>query len=99
MIQRPYGTFGAGPVAIEEIDTAEVLSNSIYIARRVQKLSSESQTGSPIDWFGAFWSGEAPANVQIMTTTLHPLFFKMSNHFEDPLSLQNPYHVFFPTVD
>jgi hypothetical protein len=81
-------TFGEGPAPVEKTGPGSTLLDSVYM---IGPIHSSSST---VDYYGYYWFGTLPSNIEVIKDEHHAFFMKASEFFEDPPSASNPYRSF-----
>jgi hypothetical protein len=85
---RAVWTFGEGPAPVEKTGPVSILLDSVYM---IGPIHSSSST---VDYYGYYWFGTLPSNIEVIKDEHHVFFMKASEFFEDPPSASNPYRSF-----
>jgi hypothetical protein len=85
---RAVWTFGEGPAPVEKTGPGSILLDSVYI---IGPIHSSSST---VDYYGYYWFGTLPPNIEVIKDEHHAFLMKASEFFEDPPSASNPYRTF-----
>lgn len=91
---RAVWTFGEGPAAVERVGPASTLSDSVYMVGPIHSNPPAPIPGSPSDYYGYYWFGSLPPNVEIIKDMHHSFFLKICDFFEETFSASNPYRSF-----
>ena len=87
---RAVWTFGESPDPIEKIGPATILSDSVYMAGPINSNPSPPISGPSSDYYGYYWFGKLPSNIEIIKDIHYDFFVKVSDFFQDPSSASNP---------
>jgi hypothetical protein len=85
---RAVWTFGEGLAPVEKTGPVSILLDSVYMIGRIHSSSST------VDYYGYYWFGTLPSNIEVIRDEHHAFFMKASEFFEDPPSASNPYRSF-----
>ncbi|KAF4626971.1 hypothetical protein G7Y89_g11181 [Cudoniella acicularis] len=92
---RAIWTFGEGPDVIERIGPASFLNDSVYMVGPVQSHPTKSTADSISEYYGYYWFGNLPSNIEVIKDMHHAFFLKVAEvFFDDSPSIQNPHRSF-----
>ena len=91
---RAVWTFGEGPEPITKTGPSSLLSDSVYMVGPIQSNPPALVPGSISDYYGYYWFGALPPNVEVIRDIHHAFFLKVSSFFGDTPSAINPYRSF-----
>lgn len=92
---RAVWTFGEGPKPIEKIGPASLLSDSVYMVGPIRSDSGSTSNPNTIsDYYGYYWFGSLPSNIEVIKDIHHAFFLKVSDFFNDTPLASNPYRHF-----
>ena len=91
---RAVWTFGEGPAPAERIGLASTLSNSVYVVGPIHSNTSIPVPGSISPYYGFYWFGDLPSNIEVIKDMHHALFVEICDFFEEAPSSDNPYRSF-----
>jgi hypothetical protein len=91
---RAVWTFGEGPDPIEIVGHSSILSESVYMVGKIQSNPPAATPWTLPDYYGYYWFGDLPPNIQAIRDIHYGFFVKVSEFFEDPPSAKNPYRSF-----
>jgi hypothetical protein len=91
---RALWTFGEGPGPVERVGPASTLSNSVYMVGPIRSNPPVPIAGSVSDYYGYYWFGDLPPNIEVIKDMHHVFFLKICDFFEEKPSASNPYRSF-----
>lgn len=91
---RAVWTFGEGPGPLEKVGPSSVLSDSVYMVGPIHSNPSPREPGSISDYYGYYWFGDLPPNLEVIKDIHHDFFLKVTTFFEASFSADNPYRSF-----
>ncbi|PMD38154.1 hypothetical protein L207DRAFT_514073 [Hyaloscypha variabilis F] len=91
---RAVWTFGEGPAAVERVGPASTLSDSVYMVGPIHSNPPTPVSGSISDYYGFYWFGGLPSNIEVIKDMHHSFFLKICDFFEEMPSASNPYRSF-----
>jgi hypothetical protein len=87
-------TFGEGPSPTEKVGPASLLSESVFMIGPIHSNPPTPIPGTLSDYYGYYWFGNVPSNIEVIKDIHHDFFVKVSEFFQDPPSATNPYRSF-----
>jgi hypothetical protein len=91
---RAVWTFGEGPARVERVGPSCTLSDSVYMVGRIHSNPPTSIPGTISDYYGYYWFGNLPPNIEVIKEMHHGFFLKICEFFEETPSKANPYRSF-----
>jgi hypothetical protein len=91
---RAVWTFGEGPDPVEIVGHSSILSESVYMVGKIQSNPPAATPWTLPDYYGYYWFGDLPPNIQVIRDIHYQFFVKVSGFFQDPPSTTNPYRSF-----
>ena len=91
---RAVWTFGEGPPPVEKVGPASILSDSVYMVGPIHSNRPTPIPGTASDYYGYYWFGNLPPNIEVIKDIHHDFFAKVSPFFQDSPSAYNPYRSF-----
>lgn len=91
---RAVWTFSEGPAPVEKVGPASILSDSVYMVGPIRSNHPTRSPGNSSDYYGYYWFGDLPPNLEVIKDIHHDFFVKVSNFFQDSPSASNPYRSF-----
>jgi hypothetical protein len=91
---RAVWTFGEGPDPVEIVGRSSILSESVYMVGKIQSNPPAATPWTLPDYYGYYWFGDLPPNIQVVRDIHYQFFVKVSGFFQDPPSTTNPYRSF-----
>jgi hypothetical protein len=91
---RAVWTFGEGPDPVETVGHSSILSESVYMVGKIQSNPPAATPWTLPDYYGYYWFGDLPSNIQVIRDIHYEFFVKVSDFFQDPPSTTNPYRSF-----
>jgi hypothetical protein len=88
---RALWTFGEGPDPVERVGPASILSDSVYMVGPIRSNPPVPIAGSISDYYGYYWFGDLPPNIEVIKDMHHDFFLKICDFFEETPSASNPY--------
>lgn len=95
---RAVWTFGEGPDPISKIGSIYLLSNSVYMIGPIQSNPPIPINNSISDYYGYYWFGSLPSNIEIIQKIHLDFLLKVANFFSDPPTAENPYRSFVRNI-
>ncbi|KAN0093957.1 hypothetical protein V8E51_017141 [Hyaloscypha variabilis] len=80
---RAVWTFGEGPAAVERVGPASTLSDSVYMVGPIHSNPPTPVSGSISDYYGFYWFGGLPSNIEVIKDMHHSFFLKICDFFEE----------------
>jgi hypothetical protein len=91
---RAVSSFGEGPAPVERVGPASTLSDSVYMVGPIHSNPPVPIPGSISDYYGYYWFGDLPPNIEVIKDMHHGFFLKICAFFEETPSASNPYRSF-----
>lgn len=91
---RAVWTFGEGPDPVERLGPTSTLSDSVYMVGPIHSNPPTPVPGSISDYYGYYWFGDLPPNIEVVKDMHHAFFLKICDFFEEMPSAGNPYRSF-----
>jgi hypothetical protein len=91
---RAVWTFGEGPDPVEMTGPSSILCESVYMVGKIQSNPSAALPWTLPDYYGFYWFGDLPPNIQAIRDIHYEFLLKVSEFFQDPPSASNPYRAF-----
>jgi hypothetical protein len=91
---RAVWSFGEGPAPVERVGSASTLSDSVYMVGPIHSNPSVPIPGSISDYYGYYWLGDLPPNIEVIKNIHHDFFLNICDFFEEAPSASNPYRSF-----
>lgn len=91
---RAVWTYGEGPDPIEIVGPSSILSESVYMVGKIQSNPPAATPWTLPDYYGYYWFGSLPPNIQVIRDIHYEFFVKVGEFFEDIPSITNPYRGF-----
>ncbi|KAE9368515.1 hypothetical protein N431DRAFT_428298 [Stipitochalara longipes BDJ] len=91
---RAVWTFGEGPAPVEKIGSASTLSDSVYMVGPIHSNPPTPVAESISDYYGFYWFGDLPPNIEVIKDMHHAFFIKICDFFEETPSASKPYRSF-----
>jgi hypothetical protein len=95
---RAIWTYGEVAGTIDNIDTASLLTDSVYMVGSISSIPPTPISGTASDYYGYYWFGDLPPILAAMKSIHYDFFLKASEWFSFPLSAARPFRTFIHTT-
>lgn len=91
---RAVWTYGEDDSLITKVGPFSLLKDAVFMIGQIHSYPPPGTTGRMIDYYGYYWFGDLPPNIDVIKTIHHDFYMKMSEYFDSTPSKENCYRSF-----